>query len=140
MSATEEKYTTKYTIPPFEPSDADYSLNDCIDVDCYVELVEAVNDSLKKGEITSAEAKFLKICASRWIKFHYGKVAQWYATKASPAMKDLLEKSAMVLLNLDKAVEYGIVKGAGYVDRVLKRNISEKSIEEWNEDDDSSKS
>ena len=130
-----EKYTTKYTIPPFEPSDADYSLNDCIDVDSYVHLLETINKSLKKKEISAPEAKFLKLCATRWIKFHHGKVAQWYATKASPAMKTLLEKSAMVLLDLDKAVEYGIVKGAGHVDKVLKRDVSDRSIEEWNEED-----
>lgn len=131
----EEKYSRKFAIPPFEPSDADYSLNDCVDVDRYVQLLESINESLNKGEITKSEAKFLKICASRWIKFHYGKTAQWYATKASSVMKDLLEKSAMVLIDLDKATEYGIIKGANYIDKVLKRNISERSIEEWNEND-----
>ena len=131
----EEKYTTKFAIPPFEPSDADYSLNDCVDVDNYVELLNHINRSLKKGEISKSEATFLKLCASRWIKFHYGKTAQWYATKASPAMKHLLEKSAMVLIDLDKAVEYGVVKGAGHIDKVLKRNISDRSIEEYSKDE-----
>lgn len=132
----EEKYTGKFSIPPFEPSDADYSLNDCIDVDRYVELLKSINQSLKDKEITESEARFLKICASRWIKFHYSKVAQWYATKASSAMKDLLEKSAMILIDLDKATEYGIIKGVNYVDRVLKRNISDQSIDSWNEEDE----
>ncbi len=132
----EEKYTGKFSIPPYEPSEEDVSLDDCIDVDQYVQLLESINASLDAGEIGQNEARFLKLCATRWIKFHYGKSAQWYATKASPAMKTLMEKSAMVLVDLDKAMEYGIVKGTKYVDRVLKRDISDESIDNWIGDED----
>ncbi len=132
----EQKYTGKFSIPPFEPSDDDINLNDCIDVDRYVELLDSINADLMEGKIAPNEAKFLKLCASRWIKFHYGKAAQWYATKASEPMKVLMEKSAMVLIDLEKAMEYGIVKGAKYVDRVLKRDISDESIDSWNGEED----
>ena len=129
MNEAEEKYTGKFSIPPFEPSDEDISLDDCIDVDKYVMLLEEINDSFKKGEIASNEAKFLKLCATRWIKFHYGRTAQWYATKAGEDAKRLLEKSAMILIDLDKAIEYGIAKGANDIDKVLKRDVSEEDID-----------
>ena len=127
--AENNPYSRKIKIPKFEPSEENVELEDCIDVTRYLELVREINADLKEGKISKEEATFLKLCATRWIKFHYGKVAQWFATKASPAMQRHLERSTMVLIDVEKAFENAIIDGREYFDKVLKRYVTEHSID-----------
>ena len=98
-------YSTKIKIPKFEPDDRNIQLEDCVNVDKYNELIRRINKELSDGNITEHEAKFLKLCATRWIVFDYSNVAQYYATNASETVQRLLEQSTMILIDVDKAFE-----------------------------------
>jgi len=98
-------YSKKIKIPKFEPDDRNIQLEDCVNVDKYNELIRRINKELNDGNITDYEAKFLKLCATRWIIFDYSNVAQYYATNASETMQRLLEQSTMVLIDIDKSFE-----------------------------------
>lgn len=114
-------------IPKYEPTDESVEMEDCIDAGHYLELVREINVYLQKGSISEEEAKFLKLCATRWIKFNYPKVAQWYAVEASPAVQRHLERSAMVLIDKDKKFENAVVDAREYFDKILKRYVTEHS-------------
>lgn len=114
-------------VPKYEPTDENVDLEDCIDATHYLELIREINANLENGSISEEEAKFLKLCATRWIKFKYAKVAQWYATKASPAMQRHLERSTMVLVDVGKKFENAVLDAREYFEKVLKRYVTEHS-------------
>ena len=118
-------YTKKIKIPKFEPDESNVSLEDCVDVDRYIALLRDIDTRLSKNKITPEEAKFLKLCATRWIKFDYENVAQYFATKASPEVQDCLEKSAMILIDVNKAFENTIVASRDYIEDISKSYIAE---------------
>ena len=55
------------------------------------------------------EKHFLKIAAGRHIVFNYEKIADYYA-HSSKEMQHLMERSGLVIIDFDKAIEYGYVK------------------------------
>ena len=118
-------YTKKIKIPKFEPNDDNVALEDCINVDRYIVLLKDIDRLCKNNKITEEEAKFLKLCATRWIKFDYENVAQYYATKASKEFQKCLEKSAMVLIDIDKAFENTIIASRDYIENISKSYIAE---------------
>ena len=117
-------YSKKIKIPKFEPDERNVNLEDCVSVTKYIELIGAINGALESNEITEYEAKFLKLCATRWIKFDYENVAQYYATKANEKMQNLLEKSTMVLIDVDKAFENSTTTARNFVDEISNKYIS----------------
>jgi hypothetical protein len=52
---------------------------------------------------------FLVDAARRHTIFNYEKIADYYAN-ASPEMQSLMEKSALVIIDFEKAIEYGYIK------------------------------
>lgn len=128
------EYTKKVKIPKFEPNDENIDLEDCINVDKYLFLLRDIDLELKNKEITENEAKFLKLCATRWIKFNYENVAQYYATKSSPAFQRCLEKSAMVLIDINKAFESSIVKSKQYIEKITNEYMNE-NVDNYNDID-----
>jgi len=126
----DSRYSKVFEIPPFEPSDADIGLNDCINADKYAALVKDIDADLKSGALAAEEAIFLKLCASRWVQFHYERIAQWHSTKASAEMKRLLENSAAVLVGIDRLSALDRVVGKNRIDTLLGRD-AETQIDEF---------
>ncbi len=52
---------------------------------------------------------FLVDCARRHYVFNYEKIADYYA-HSSKEMQQLMEKSALVIIDFEKAIQYGYVK------------------------------
>ena len=50
----------------------------------------------------------LYIAATRHIVFNYSKIADYY-TSASKEMQHLIERSALVIIDFEKAIQYGYV-------------------------------
>jgi len=59
--------------------------------------------------ITDSERAFLRAAAWRHTKFHYERIADYYA-HATPEMRRLMERSALVILDFGSAIERGYVK------------------------------
>lgn len=114
-------------VPKYYPTDESVDMEDCLDMSRYLELVREINAELASGHISEEEAKFLKLCATRWIKFYYAKVAQYFAVKASSAMQKHLQRSTMVLIDVDNKFEEAVVDARKYFDSILRRYVTEHS-------------
>ena len=98
------------------------------DTQKYNRLIAMIN----KSEVSDAEKSFLKFAATRHIVFNYAKIADYYA-HASAEMQELMEKSALVILDIDDAIANGYVKlsskMAQLVDEAKKAGVESDSEE-----------
>jgi hypothetical protein len=99
-----EKYTAKIKSPIYEPSGDKPELPDLIDKSKYNELIKAIDSS----GIDKQLADFLRIAASRHIEFNYGKIANYYA-HSNDDIRDFFIKSALVIIDYERAIELGFV-------------------------------
>lgn len=116
-------------LPLFEPNDKDISLSECVNVDKYIELIKEIESAFTDNKISSDEYKFLKLCASRWIKFNYSNVAQYFCKKASPEMQQLLQRSVMVLLDIDDAFKSGVIQAKAFISSLQSELLKNRAEE-----------
>ena len=98
------KYSRAIKVPQYEPSNVKPELESVYDLTKYSKLIAKIN----KSDVTEEEKKFLKFAATRHIVFTYSKIADYYA-HASAEMQDLMEESALVILDIDDAIANGYV-------------------------------
>lgn len=98
------KYSRAIKVPQYEPSNVKPNLETVYDLTKYSKLIAKIN----KSGVTEEEKKFLKFAATRHIVFTYSKIADYYA-HASAEMQDLMEESALVILDIDDAIANGYV-------------------------------
>lgn len=101
----EQKYSTKIEAPIYEPKNRQPHLMELCDRSKFDRLCKEIDASLLPDD----EKKFLKQAASRHMVFNYEKIADYYA-HATPEMQNLMEKSALVIIDFEKAIQYGFVK------------------------------
>lgn len=101
----EKKYTKKISTPIYTPSGRPTSLYECFDHQKYLRMIRRIDNS----NVSEEEKKFLRLAASRHIVFNYERIADYYAS-ASKEMQDLMEQSALVIIDFDKAIEMGFVQ------------------------------
>jgi len=98
------KYSRAIKVPQYEPSNTKPILSTVYDTTKYNKLIAKI----KKSGVSDEEKKFLKFAASRHIVFTYSKIADYYA-HASKEMQELMEESALVILDIDDAIANGYV-------------------------------
>lgn len=101
----ENKYTTKTSIPQYEVTGVKPKFSEMVDTTKYNELIERIENS----SLFTEEKKFLKMAATRHLCFNYKNVAEYYANVASKEMQELMEESALVIIDFDDAIRYGYV-------------------------------
>lgn len=101
----ENKYTTKITIPIYEPKNEKPELSDLYDKEKAMKLI----NEIEKSNLTEQEKDFLKHASYRLTVFQFDKIADFYA-HSDGKIKDLMEKLALVIIDFDKAIENGYVK------------------------------
>lgn len=102
---SEKKYTAKIEAPIYEPKQVKPHLMTLCDDSKTKALVRKIEES----SLPEEEKEFLKIAATRHAVFHYERIADYYA-HATPEMKQLMEESALVIIDFDSAIERGFVK------------------------------
>lgn len=112
------KYTDKIATPIYEPTGAEVSLADCHDKTYMDALIKKIDAS----KVSDAEKAFLRFAATRHIAFNYQNIAEYYASKASPEMQALMEESALVIIDMDKAIENGFVEFSEQIKEIMGRN------------------
>lgn len=110
----EGTYTKKISIPQYTPANKMPHISEMCNYDKYSKLLAEINSST----VTDDEKKFLKLAASRHIVFNYSKIADYYA-HTSPEMQSLMEKSALVILDIDDAIANGYVKLSKDIERIM---------------------
>ena len=98
------RYTSKIEAPVYEPSHQKPHLLSMYDVS----KVKALYAEIEKAQIPEDEKKFLRAAAWRHAVFHYERIADYYAY-AGPEVQRLMEKSALVIVDFDSAIENGYV-------------------------------
>lgn len=106
-NALNYNYEPKHNQPQYVPTGKDVSLNDCLDTSKNDELTARI---MAEKDIGEDERNFLLAAAKRHLKFTYSNIAEYYASKASPAMQRLMEDSALVIIDYNDAIAKGYVK------------------------------
>jgi hypothetical protein len=102
---TENPYTGAVNIPQYEPTGEETTIEQLVDTKKTDSLLEEIESS----SLSEDEKDFLKLAAQRHLAFNYKKVAEYYAN-ASEEMQELMEKSALVIIDYDDAIANGYSK------------------------------
>ena len=102
--AKKEGYSTKVESPIYEPIDENSPIEEMIDTTVYDKLISKIRDR----NISEPAKTFLQLAATRHIVFNYSKIANFYAN-TSKEIQELMEESALVIIDYNKAIELGYV-------------------------------
>lgn len=102
---TDEKYTSKIKAPIYEPKHQKPHILELYNTSKTHRLIAKINQS----NVTDEEKKFLIEAAKRHTIFHYENIADYYAHSTSE-MQALMEESALVIIDFEKAIENGFVR------------------------------
>lgn len=98
----DDKYTMKVKIPQYEITGECPTFDEMLDTEKADSLIEEIEAS----NVTDDEKQFLIQAARRHNVFNYRNIAEYYA-HAEPEMQRLMEKSALVIIDVDDAIANG---------------------------------
>jgi len=100
----EDIYSTDITIPTYEPK------GDCPPVDSLIDRskAEQLLAEIDVAELPQDITRFLQYAAERHAIFRFNLIAEYYC-HATPGVQDLMERSALVIIDFQKAIENGFV-------------------------------
>ena len=98
-------YTTKIEAPIYEITGEKPDVDSLFDRSKTEELLEEIASAQLPQEV----AAFLRFAAERHTVFDFRRIAEFYA-HADESTQDLMERSALVIVDFDKAIESGFVR------------------------------
>lgn len=113
----ENPYTAKIKIPQYEVQGEQPILDDLYDTDKTDDLIAEIEFS----GVSEAEKKFLLEAAKRHTVFNYKMIAEYYA-HASYEMQQLMERSALVIIDYKDAIANGYVRLSERLQRLRDEN------------------
>lgn len=113
----EKKYSTKIDAPIYEPKNIKPHILELYDKEKCRRLIKEIEIS----NVSIEEKNFLIDAARRHIIFNYEKIADYYS-HSSKEMQQLMEKSALVIIDFEKAIQLGYVK---LCDEIRKQYLEE---------------
>ena len=117
---SENKYSSKIEAPIYEPKNKKPHLLELYDKSKTLRLQRQIENS----SLSQEEKKFLIEASNRHTVFNYEKIADYYS-HASKEMQDLMENSALVIIDFEKAIQLGYVR--------LSDEIRTQYLEEYGE-------
>ena len=114
------KYTSKIKAPIYEPKNKKPHIMELCDKTKTLRLIREINNS----GLSIEEKTFLLDAARRHNVFNYSKIADYYA-HSSKEMQKLMEHSALVIIDFEKAIKLGYVK--------LSEDMTNQYLNETNE-------
>lgn len=115
-----DNYSRKIEAPIYEPTGEEVEISECYDKKKYDNLLQAINGANVPPEVKD----FLRLAATRHIVFDYAKIADFYSN-ADAETQRLMEDSALVIIDFDKAIENGFVKMTEELSREYARQKDE---------------
>ena len=103
----------------YEPKE-NLNIDSLLDISKY----EAVIDEIDKSSLLNSQKKFLTLAASRFIRFNYAKIADYYCS-TDDVMKEFIEKLHLVVVDNDKAIERGYFEFQEDYKQLIKELIDE---------------
>lgn len=102
----DDQYTRKIVAPTYEPSGKKPDIKELFDATKADSLIAEIE---QLGVLTEDEKKFLIEAAKRHTVFNFSKIADYYAN-SEPEVQRLMENSALVIIDFEKAIENGFVQ------------------------------
>lgn len=102
----ESKYTDKIETPIYEPTGEMPEVSELVDTAKSSDLIAEID----KHELPDEIRDFLVRGAYRHDKFDFRAIAHYYANTDNAEVKHLIEQSAMIIIDYDKAIELGFIK------------------------------
>ena len=112
--ALDDKYSTSVGVPQYLPSAECPSIFQLVDDRKYKELIH----NIEIADISEDKKAFLRMAAARHLVFNYSKIADYYA-HSDATMQDLMEQSALVILDIDDAIANGYVKLSTELEKIM---------------------
>jgi hypothetical protein len=113
----EQKYSSKIEAPIYEPKNVKPHILEL----CDKSKTHRIINEIEQSSLSNDEKFFLIDAARRHSVFNYEKIADYYA-HSSKEMQTLMERSGLVIIDFDKAIEYGYVK---LCDEIRKQYLEE---------------
>lgn len=101
----EDIYSNKIESPIYTPKGPKPKITDLYDKSKTDKLISDIECS----SLSDDEKEFLKLAAQRHIVFNYQNIAEYYS-HSDKSTQDLMENSALVIIDYNKAIELGFVK------------------------------
>lgn len=102
IEVLDNPYSQKREIPHYEIEGDAPAILELVDD----EKTKMLLEEIEKSNITEEEKRFLRYGAMRHLVFNYKLIAEYYAG-ANKEMQELMEKSALVIIDLDNAIANG---------------------------------
>lgn len=119
-------YSTKVGAPQYEITGEQPDILELVDTSKAEELIEKIN----KANITDEQKIFLVQAAQRHLVFNYSKIAEYYAHQ-NREMQELMEDSALVIIDIDDAIAKGYVRLEKTIENIMNETgISTEDDEE----------
>lgn len=108
-------YSVETKTPIYEPLGLNVTLKDCLDLTKVNQLIAEID----KSNVSDEEKTFLKCAAYRHAVLHYKNTAEYYAANASPEMQQLMENSALVIIDFNSALKNGYIKLTKRIEQIM---------------------
>ena len=117
-------YSRGTKIPQYEVKGDKPNISELYKNKKVVELLQHIEQS----NVSDEEKKFLKIAAYRHYVFNYSRIADYYA-QASAEMQELMEESALVIIDIEDAIANGYVRLSNKLEEIRKDAENEQQPE-----------
>ena len=115
----EGKYSIKINPPIYSPKKKTKpKLSECVDLEKYNQLKKEIESN---KNISEEERTLLLLASTRHICFNYENIAEYYCY-CSDDTKSLMEKNALVIVDINKAIEFGFVKYTEEIINIIEEN------------------
>lgn len=118
---SENPYSQKIATPIYKPKkDEPPKIKELFSIEKYETLIEEI----KKKTLPKEIENFLIKAASRHIVFNYENIAEFYCHQ-NKEIQDLMEKSALVIIDFSKAIENGFVELTDDLEKIYEQQEQE---------------
>lgn len=119
----DDKYTMKVNIPQYEVTGEKPNFADMLDSNKADSLIDEIENA---DGITEDEKEFLIQAARRHNVFNYRNIAEYYA-QATAEMQRLMERSALVIIDVDDAIANGYAKLSDDIMNIIKEDNEDEN-------------
>lgn len=107
-------YTNRIEVPFYEPTGNDMSLKELVDTS----KRDALMLEIQQADIPEDVQEFLIMASQRHLVFDYRNIADYYSN-ASEEVQELMERSALVIIDFEDAIKNGYVKLADNITELI---------------------
>ena len=122
QSQEDSKYTLKVEVPQYLPSAVCPDLSELLDTTKYYQLLH----DIEKSNVSEQEKQFLRLSATRLIGFNFSLIADYYS-HANKEMQELMEKQALVIIDIEDAIANGYVEYSKTMDSLLRKQLEKNN-------------